>query len=177
MDLIPGSGISPGEGNSNWFQCSCLENSRDTGAWRAVDHWVAETDMTEWHTNTRSHIYFHCCSVAPSCSTLCDPMDCSTPGVPVLHHLPELAQIHVHWVGDAIQPSCPLSSPSPPAFSVSHHQSNFSVTSFCHFILFMGFSRQECWSGLPFFSPEDHIFVRILYQDPSVLGGPTQHGS
>ena len=44
-------------------------------------------------------------------------MDCSTPGFPVLHHIPKLAQTHVHWVGDAIQPSCPLSSPSPPVFS------------------------------------------------------------
>ena len=50
-------------------------------------------------------VYSCCCSVAQSCPTLCDPMDCSTPGFPVLHHLPELAQTHVHWVGDAIQPS------------------------------------------------------------------------
>ena len=50
-------------------------------------------------------------SVAQSCLTLCDPMDCSTPGFPVHHQLPELAQIHVHWVGDAIQPSHPLLSP------------------------------------------------------------------
>ena len=50
-------------------------------------------------------------------------MDCSTPGFPVLHHLPELAQTHVHWVSDAIQPSHPLSSPSPPVFSRSQHQS------------------------------------------------------
>ena len=49
-----------------------------------------------------------CCSVTQSCPTLCDPMDCSTPGFPVLHHLPELAQTHVHRVGDAIQPSHPL---------------------------------------------------------------------
>ena len=49
------------------------------------------------------------------------PMDCSTPGFPVLHHLLELAQTHVHWVGDAIQPSHPLSSPSPPAFILSQH--------------------------------------------------------
>ena len=52
-------------------------------------------------------------------------MDCSTPGLPVLHHLPEFAQTHVHWVGDAIQPSHPLSSPSPPAFSLSQHQGLF----------------------------------------------------
>ena len=49
------------------------------------------------------------CSVTKFCPTLCDPMDCNTPGFPVLHHLPELAQTHVHWVSDAIQPSHPLS--------------------------------------------------------------------
>ena len=52
-----------------------------------------------------------CCSVAKSCPTLCDLMDCSTPGLPVHHQLPEFTQTHVHWVGDAIQPSHPLSSP------------------------------------------------------------------
>ena len=64
------------------------------------------------------------CSAVQSFSHfwLCDPMDCSMPGFPVLHHLLELAQIHVHWVGDAIQPSRPLSSPSPPAFNISQHQ-------------------------------------------------------
>ena len=51
-----------------------------------------------------------CCSVAQSCPTLYDPMDCSTPGLPVPHHLPDLAQVSVHWVGDAIQPFHPLSS-------------------------------------------------------------------
>ena len=54
-------------------------------------------------------------SVAQSCPTLCDPMNCSTPGLPVHHQLLEFTQTHVHWVGDAIQPSHPLSSPSPPA--------------------------------------------------------------
>ena len=58
-------------------------------------------------------------SIAQSCPTLCDPMDCSMPGLPVHHQLPEFTQIHVHWVGDAIQPSHPLSSPSPPAFNLS----------------------------------------------------------
>ena len=61
-------------------------------------------------------------SVAQSCLTLCDPMDWSTPGLPVHHQLPEFAQTHVHWVSDAIQPSHPLSSPSPPAFNLSQHQ-------------------------------------------------------
>ena len=53
-------------------------------------------------------------SVTQSCLTLCDPMDCSTPGLPIYHKLPEFIQTHVHRVGDAIQPSHPLSSPSPP---------------------------------------------------------------
>ena len=62
-------------------------------------------------------------SVAQSCSTLCDPMNCSMPGLPVLHHLPEFTQTHVHRVDDAIQPSHPLLSPSPPAPNSSQHQS------------------------------------------------------
>ena len=61
-------------------------------------------------------------SVAQSRPTLCDPMDCSTPGFPVHYQLPELAQTQVHWAGDAIQPSHPLSSPSPPTFNLSQHQ-------------------------------------------------------
>ena len=58
-------------------------------------------------------------SVAQLCPTLCDSMDCSTPGLPVHHQLSEFTQTHVHWVGDAIQPSQPLSSPSPPAYNLS----------------------------------------------------------
>ena len=65
-------------------------------------------------------------SVAQSCLTLCDLMDCSMPGFPVLHHLPALAQTHVHRIGDAIQPSHPPLSPSPLAFNLSQHQSVFS---------------------------------------------------
>ena len=62
-------------------------------------------------------------SVAQSCPTLCDPMNHSTPGLPVCHQLPEFTQTHVHWVSDAIQPSHPLSSPSPPTPNPSQHQS------------------------------------------------------
>ena len=58
---------------------------------------------------------FQFSSVTQSCLTLCDPVDYSMPGLPVHHQLPEFTQTHVHWVGDAIQPSHPLSSPSPPA--------------------------------------------------------------
>ena len=61
-------------------------------------------------------------SVPQSCLTLCDPMNLSTPGLPVHHQLPESTQTHVHWVGDAIQPSHPLSCPSLPAFNVAQDQ-------------------------------------------------------
>ena len=71
-------------------------------------------------------------SVFQSHLPLCDPMDCSTPGFPVHHQLLEPAQIHVHWVRDAIQPSHPLSTPSPPAFSLSQHQGLFQWVSSSH---------------------------------------------
>ena len=64
-------------------------------------------------------------SVAQSCPTLCDPMNRSTPGLPVYHQLPEFTETHVHRVSDVIQPSHPLSSPSPPAPNPSQHQSLF----------------------------------------------------
>ena len=68
---------------------------------------------------------FQFSSVAQSCLTLCDPMNCSTPGLPIHLQLPEFTQTHVHRVGDAIQPTHPLSSPSPPAPNPSQHQSLF----------------------------------------------------
>ena len=64
-------------------------------------------------------------SAAQSCPTLCNPMNHSTPGLPVHHQLPESTQTHVHWVGDAIPQSHPLSSPSPPALNLSQHQGLF----------------------------------------------------
>ena len=70
--------------------------------------------------------------VPQSCPTLCDPMDCSMPGFPVHHQLPELAQTHVHQVSGAIQPSHPLSFASSPAFSLSQHQSLFQWVSSSH---------------------------------------------
>ena len=73
----------------------CLVDSAASN-WRIWMHWAC------------------CCSVTQSCPTICDPVDCSMPGFPVLHYLLlGLAQTHVHWVSDAIQQSCPLSSPSP----------------------------------------------------------------
>ena len=64
------------------------------------------------------------------CPTLSDPIHCSMPDFAVYHQLPELAQIHVHWIGDAIQPSHPLSSPFPPDVSLSQHQGFFPVSHF-----------------------------------------------
>ena len=64
-------------------------------------------------------------SVAQSCPTRWDPMNCSMPALPVYHQLPEFTQTHVHWVGDAIQTSYPLLSPSPPALNLSQHQGLF----------------------------------------------------
>ena len=70
--------------------------------------------------NWKSSMNF-CCSVTQLYPTHCDPIDCNTPGFPIHHHLPELAQTHFHWVDDAIQPSHSLSPPSP-AFDLSQHQ-------------------------------------------------------
>ena len=72
-----------------------------------------------------SYLSIQFSSVAQSCPTLCDPMNRSTPGLPVHHQIPELTQTHVHRISDAIQPSHPLSSPSPPAPNPSQHQSLF----------------------------------------------------
>ena len=81
--------------------------------------------LLDW--NVKVYFWFHSVfsSVAQSCPTLCDPMDGSMQGFPVHHQVPELAQTHVRRVGDAIQPSHPVSPPSPPAFSLSQHPGLF----------------------------------------------------
>ena len=96
--------------------------------------------FTSW--NNPGFVFFLCIviktasvqfsSVAHSCPTLCDPMNHSTPGLPVHYQLPEFTQTHVHRVGDAIQPSHPLSSPSPPALNLSQHQGLFKWVSSSH---------------------------------------------
>ena len=83
-----------------------------------------------WHLENINIVQFS--SVAQSCPTLFDPMNHSTPGLPVRHQLPEFIQTHGHWVGDAIQPSHPLSSPSPPAPNPSQHQSIFQWVNSLH---------------------------------------------
>ena len=88
-------------------------------------------------------------SVAQSCLTLCDPMNRSTPGLPVHHKLPEFTQTHVHRVSDAIQPSHPLLSPSPPAPNPSQHQSPFQCVSSSHEV-----------ARVPEFQPQHHSLQR-----------------
>ena len=80
----------------------------------------------------RSHMLHHFSSVTQLCLTLWKPIDCSTPGLPVHHQFPEFTQTHAHWVGDAIQPSHPLSSPSPPALNLPQHQGLFQWVSSSH---------------------------------------------
>ena len=89
--------------------------------------WIIEK-AREFQKNTSVQLS----SVAQSCPTLCDPMNRSMPGLPVHHQLPEFTQIHVHWAGDAIQPSHPLPSPSPPALNLSQHQGLFKWVSSSH---------------------------------------------
>ena len=93
----------------------------------STDEWIKTYIYT--HIDIQNGISFRLSaqfsSASQSCLTLCDPMDRSTPGLTVHHQLLELAQTHVRQAGDAIQPSHPLSSPSPPAFSLSQHQGLF----------------------------------------------------
>jgi len=100
------------------------------------------------------HELLYCfCLLTQSCPTLCNPMDCSVPGFLVLHHLPELSHTYVLWVSDAIQPSHPLSSPSPPAFSLSSIRV-FSNESALHYLVAEVFcfsfsiSHSDEYSGL-----------------------------
>ena len=102
-------------------------------------HWIIEK-AKEFQKNiyfcfidyTKAFNCVHFSSVAQSCPTFCDPMNRSMPGLPVHHQLPEFTQAHVHRVSDAIQPSHPLSSPSPPAPNPSQHQSFFQWVSSSH---------------------------------------------
>ena len=90
---------------------------------------IAGTQFIFWNTKQLRSCH---CSVAKSCRTLFNPMDCSTPGPFILHSLPEFAQIHVHWVSDPLQPSHPLSSPSPFALNLFQYQGLFQWLSSLH---------------------------------------------
>ena len=85
---------------------------------------------SKWTKDPNASVQFSL--VTQSCPTLCNPMNCSMPGFPIHHQLLESTQTHVHWVGDTIQPSHLLSSPSPPAPNLSQHQDLFQWVSFSH---------------------------------------------
>ena len=115
-------------------------------------------------------------SVAQSCLTLCDPMDCSTPGFPIHHQLLKLAQIHIHQVDDAIQPSHPLSPPSPPTFNLPSIRVSFNE-SVLHIrwpsigVLAMFFTSMQCWISILYVwvfmdSILFHLLVYILSTPP-----------
>ena len=107
-----------GEGNGNPLQCSCLENPKDGRAWWAAIYGVAQ-----------SQTWLKWLSSSP---ILCNHMNCSTPVFPFLQYLPEFAQTYVHWVGDAIHPSHPLSPPFPLALNLFQHQGLFQWVSTLH---------------------------------------------
>ena len=123
---IPELGRSPGGGHETYSGILTwrIPWTEEPGGPHTV-HRVTKIrqDWRDW-AGTYAHIYCKTdqfSSVAQSCPTLCDPMNRSTPGLPVHHQLPESTQSHVHRVDDAIQPSHPLSSPSPPALNLSQH--------------------------------------------------------
>ena len=91
-----------------------------------------------------SGTFFYCCSIGTSCLTPCNAMDCSTPGFSVPHHLPEFAQVHVHCIGDAIQPSHPLMSTSFSALNLLQHNLKASVSSNVTRVNSWTRSQREC---------------------------------
>ena len=112
--------------------CPTLYHTMDCSLSGSSFHGILQARILEWVVMPSSRgssmpLYSKCqfSSITQSCLTLCDPMDCSTPGLPVHHQLPELTPTHVHRAGEAIQPSHPLSSPSPPTFNLSQHQGFF----------------------------------------------------
>ena len=115
---------------SNNWKLMCLHRSSD---WCETKlSWLNSQGRVVSFQVELGMLYQSVSSVAESCPTLCDPMDCSMPGLPVHHQFPEFTQTHGHWVGDAIQPSHPLSSPSPPAFNLSQPQGLFQWVSSKH---------------------------------------------
>ena len=104
------------------------------GIWVMVASWNQFGSVPSWAVFWKSfrRIDIQFSSVSQSCPTLCNPMDCSMPGLPVHRQLPEFTQTHVHWLSDAIQPSHPLLSPSPPVPNPSQHQSLFQWVNSLH---------------------------------------------
>ena len=149
-----------------------------------------------WNVRSISSVQFS--SVAQSCPTICDPMNRSTPGLPVHHQLPEFTQTHIHGFGDAIQPSHPLLSPSPPApnpsqpyilsgvisplisssilgtYQPGEFLFQYPIILPFHTVHGVLMARILKWFAIPF-SSGPHS-VRSLHHDPPILGGPTGHG-
>ena len=116
---------SPGQ-NTGVGSCSLLQGIFPTqGSNPGLPHYRRILYCLSHQSRPRILEWVHFSSVAQSSLTLCNPMDCSTPGLLVYHHLPQFTQTPVHQVGDTIQPSHPLSSLSPPAFNLSQHQGLF----------------------------------------------------
>ena len=119
-----------GGGNAKWEKKINKNSFSRQGYWGS--EWSGDLPKIQQLLLCGHETHCHCCSVTKSCPTLWDPMDCSTTGFSVLHYFPEFAQIHVHWVGDAIQPSHPLSSPFSFAFNLSQHQGLFQRVGLSH---------------------------------------------
>ena len=114
-------------GYSPWGRKEFFGQDNASCCWDCVCDFATEHEH-RWVNQVNEDSYA-LCSVTQSCLTLCNPMDCSTPGFPVLHYLPEFAQIHVCWVSDAVQPSHPL----PPTFlNLFKHQGLFQWVSSSH---------------------------------------------
>ena len=112
-------------------------------------------------------------SVTQSCPTLCDPMECSMPGLPVHHQLPEFTQTHVHRVSDAIQPSHPLSSPSSPAFNLFQHQGLFQwISSFHQVARVLKFQLQHQSFQWTFRTDQLYVYIYPLPPRPPSLLTP-----
>ena len=123
---------------SLWTRGSALSSSGHQAGWPMTSHLSAcrsfSNKGTQHKVICRASTSFQFSSVTQSCPTLCNPMNRSTPGLPVRHQLPESTQTHVHWVGDAIQPSHPLLSPSPPALNLSQHLPALNTCNSLHLI-------------------------------------------
>ena len=128
----------------------------------SVGEWIKKM----WYIHEMEYC---CCSVTKSCLTLCEPMNCSAPAHPVPQHLLDFAQVHVHWIGDAIQPSHPLWPSSPPAFNLSQHQGLFNkLVLLIRWLKYWSFSISPSneYSGLVSFriNPIDPLAVKGAFK-------------
>ena len=115
---------STGGGNGNPLQYSCHENPMKRQKYKTLEDKPSRLECVQYPICYRRSC---CCSVSKSRPTLRNPMNCSTPGFLILHHLPEFAQTHLHWVCYTIQPFYSLLPPSPPAFNLSQLSESFRV--------------------------------------------------